>query len=92
MTIDKAKMQGLDLTGNYHLDVNKMLAEIERLQCELSHAKSSPLYSTRCDAERYRWLRDIHIGDDPESINLNSADKPGLSKAIDAAMLKADRS
>ena len=25
------------------------------------------------DAARYRWLKDFHIGDDPESINLDTA-------------------
>lgn len=41
------------------------------------------------DAERYRWLRDEHIGNCPESINLSHGRKPGLDEAIDAAMLAA---
>ena len=43
----------------------------------------------RADAERYRWVRDYHIGDDPLSINLAPAKKRGLDAAIDAA--KADK-
>lgn len=39
----------------------------------------------RVDAERYRWLRDHHIGDDAESINLLPAPNRGLDAAIDAA-------
>lgn len=43
----------------------------------------------REDAERYRWLRDEHIGDDPESINLDRAPgQRGLDAAIDAARKK----
>ncbi|QZA71300.1 hypothetical protein AH02_58 [Pseudomonas phage AH02] len=42
----------------------------------------------RKDAERYRWLRDYHIGDDPDSINLDKGLRSGLSSAIDAAMGK----
>jgi hypothetical protein len=38
------------------------------------------------DAARYRWLRDEHIGDDPESINLPVSKRPGLDAAIDAAL------
>jgi hypothetical protein len=39
------------------------------------------------DAARYRWLRDIHIGNDPESINLTPANRNGLNAAIDAAIV-----
>lgn len=43
----------------------------------------------REDAERYRWLRAVHIGDDPESINLDRAPgQRGLDAAIDAARKK----
>jgi sirohydrochlorin ferrochelatase len=43
----------------------------------------------RDDAERYRWLRAVHIGDDPESINLDRAPgQRGLDAAIDAARKK----
>ncbi|WP_454731449.1 MULTISPECIES: hypothetical protein [Cupriavidus] len=38
------------------------------------------------DAERYRWLRDVHIGDDPEAIELKPARHGGLDSAIDAAI------
>ena len=38
------------------------------------------------DAERYRYLRDHYIGDDPEAINLDAAKKPGLDAAVDAAI------
>lgn len=37
------------------------------------------------DAARYRYLRDEHIGDDPEMINLPRGKRPGLDAAIDAA-------
>lgn len=37
------------------------------------------------DAARYQWLRDVHVGDDPGSIGIESASKPGLDAAIDAA-------
>lgn len=39
----------------------------------------------REDVARYHWLRDEHIGDDPESINLTAARREGLDAAIDAA-------
>jgi len=42
----------------------------------------------RKNSDRYRWLRDMHIGNDPESINLDSSDKRGLDAAIDYAMSK----
>lgn len=42
--------------------------------------------AVRKDAERYRWLRDYWIGDDPASINMDSANRRGLNAAIDAAM------
>lgn len=35
------------------------------------------------DAARYRYLRDVHIGDCPESINLPPAGKRGLDAAVD---------
>jgi hypothetical protein len=38
------------------------------------------------DAARYRWLRDQHIGDDPEGINIEPGKRPGLDAAIDAAL------
>ena len=38
------------------------------------------------DGARYRYLRDEHIGDDPESINLPPARKSGLDAAVDAAI------
>lgn len=40
------------------------------------------------DAARYRWLRDHHIGDDAEAINLTSVVPLGLDAAIDAAKIK----
>lgn len=36
------------------------------------------------NAARYVWLRDVHIGNSPESINLNPAKNGGLDAAIDA--------
>ena len=41
------------------------------------------------DAKRYRWLRDVHIGDDPWRINLSPAAKDGLDAAIDSAIAQA---
>jgi hypothetical protein len=38
------------------------------------------------DAERYRWLRDHHVGDDPGVINLTSVIPLGMDSAIDAAI------
>lgn len=38
------------------------------------------------DGARYRYLRDEHIGDDPESINLPPGKKRGLDSAVDAAI------
>lgn len=65
--------------------VRELKADKGRLREDLILAKQAPLYSVRRDAWRYRWLRDHHIGDDPESINLECAGTPGLSAAIDAA-------
>lgn len=48
------------------------------------------LQAAQKDASRYHWLRDEHIGDDPESINLDRAKTRGLDAAIDAAM-ESDR-
>lgn len=53
------------------------------------HPAPSVLDDVVRDAERYRWLRDEHIGNCPESINLSHGRKPGLDEAIDAAMLAA---
>lgn len=74
------------------IERDQLKAENVRLREELILAKQAPLYSTRRDAGRYRWLRDHHVGDDPASINLDCASEPGLSAAIDAAMSKAERS
>ena len=61
-----------------------------------AHHSVEPLYAApqpqadARDAGRYRWLRDVHIGDDPESINLKSdAKRFGLDAAIDAAQAAA---
>ncbi|MCT9017129.1 hypothetical protein N6G05_26620 [Cupriavidus gilardii] len=40
----------------------------------------------RTIAERYRFLRDEHIGDDPDMINLARGKRRGLDAAIDAAI------
>lgn len=37
------------------------------------------------NGERYVYLRDEHIGNDPESINLPHGDSPGLDSAVDKA-------
>ncbi len=41
------------------------------------------------DAERYRWLRDHHVGDTPELIQLTSVVPLGMDAAIDTAMALA---
>ena len=41
------------------------------------------------DAARYRWLRDVHVGDEPHYVNLAHGPKEGLDSAIDAAIAKA---
>jgi chromosome segregation ATPase len=69
-------------------------AEGERDQCNseiTSLTKEADQLHHQCarlrkNSERYCWLRDMHIGNDPESINLDSAVKSGLDAAIDAAM------
>lgn len=86
------KMRALDQELNLERELiaerDQFRVEIEALQSDLEMARQAPLYSARMDAQRYRWLRDTHIGDDPESINLEPANKPGLNAAIDAAMSK----
>jgi len=42
------------------------------------------LRQTEKDASRYRWLRDYHIGNYPENINLDG--RGSLDDAIDEAM------
>ena len=42
------------------------------------------------DAERYRWLRDYWLGNEPEAVNMERArGQRGLDAAIDAAIAKA---
>jgi len=53
------------------IGTKEMLAEIAELRARIE--------SLAADAERYRWLRDTHLGDDPESINLNHAKKRVLA-------------
>jgi len=43
------------------------------------------------EAARYRYLRDEHIGDDPESINLTPGPKSGLDSAVDAAIATGEK-
>lgn len=38
------------------------------------------------NSDRYVYLRDVHIGDAPENINLAAGPLPGLGSAIDAAI------
>lgn len=67
---------------------DQLKADNESLQrqCQRQWALITTL---EVDAERYRWLRDFHIGDDPESINLDSAPRQkGLDAAIDRALAK----
>lgn len=65
-------------------------ADNDLLRAEINHLISSPLYSTRMNSKRYLWLRDSHIGDDPESINLECGPNKGINSAIDAAMSKGN--
>lgn len=62
--------------------------EYKHLLFKHGDALIARIESLAADAERYRWLRDTHLGDDPESINLNPAKKRGLDQAIDAAIAK----
>lgn len=74
----------IELSGEYHEDVNRLMAEVDSLTRE-AERQYTTIEAYRKNSERYEWLRDYHIGDDPESINLDSATKPGLDAAIDAA-------
>lgn len=76
----------LDLGVQYMNERDKAKTDNELLRAEINHLKSCPLYSTRMNSKRYLWLRDSHIGDDPESINLECGPNNGLNSAIDAAM------
>lgn len=71
---------------------DQLKAENEALREEIEHSKTNPLYSTRANSRRYVWLRDNHIGDNPEAINLECGPWPGLNSAIDAAMGKGEKS
>lgn len=69
---------------------NTKLAEIvgkhrDKLQTENARL-SAELAEARKNSERYKWLRDEHIGDDPESINMTPGRERGLDAAIDAAI------
>lgn len=51
-----------------------------------AQAKGGAAPAVDADGARYRYLRDEHIGDDPESINLPPGKKRGLDSAVDAAI------
>ena len=76
----------LDLGVQYMNERDQAKTDNELLRAEINHLKQCPLYSTRMNSKRYLWLRDSHIGDDPESINLECGPNNGLDSAIDAAM------
>ncbi|MBF5007635.1 hypothetical protein [Diaphorobacter caeni] len=65
-------------------DFGLMCAIFANEVAKMHIAQASP--ADALDAKRYRWLRDVQIGDDPESINLPPAKRRGLDAAIDAAM------
>lgn len=73
-------------------ELHEAKSENEALREEIEHSKTNPLYSTRANSRRYVWLRDNHIGDSPESINLDPGPRPGLNSSIDAAMGKGEQS
>ncbi|WP_411887405.1 hypothetical protein [Hydrocarboniphaga effusa] len=52
---------------------------------DLLREQQAEIERLRKDAERYWYLRDVHIGNDPESINLAPANEKGLDAAIDRA-------
>lgn len=80
----------LDLGVQYMNERDQAKTDNELLRAEINHLKPCPLYSTRMNSTRYLWLRDSHIGDDPESINLECGPNNGLNSAIDAAMSNKD--
>ena len=60
-------------------DAELVAKKMERLR----EAKPEAQHPDTQDAERYRWLRDEHIGDDPGAISLRSGKTRGLDAAID---------
>lgn len=63
--------------------ITKEQAIIQNQQQRI-HELEDALEATQKDAERYAWLRDYHIGDQPDFINLSGG--PGLDAAIDSAL------
>lgn len=56
----------------------------------VSESVTKPLEPDQLDAERYRWLRDEWLGNEPEAINMERArGQRGLDAAIDAAIVAA---
>lgn len=66
-------------------DRDRITAENESLRREADQLHHE-CARFRKNSDRYLWLRDIHIGDDPFSINLNRGSAPGLNSAVDSAM------
>lgn len=69
---------------------DQLKAENEALREDLALAKQAPLYSTRQDAKRYRWLRDedylhnwadVHVCDEQRRAEI-------VNRTIDAVMAK----
>lgn len=62
-------------------------AEYARTTSNAHEAACDERDALRKDAERYRWLRDVHVGNSASSLELISEDDD-LGRAIDAAMTK----
>ena len=74
------------LTINAGTPILALAERIRDLMAENADLRETPPAIQRANAERYCWLRDYHIGDDPDAINLKKAKRRGLDAAIDAAL------
>lgn len=97
--LERLALDAVNAEFSVNTDIESMCAERDQLKAEnealreeIEHSKTNPLYSTRANSRRYVWLRDNHIGDNPEAINLECGPWPGLNSAIDAAMGKGKQS
>ena len=78
-----------ELTGEVGSDGTTLLAFEKSRNFSAPGTPEAPAGRDVKDAARYRWLRDHHIGDDPEAINLQPAKRSGLNAAVDAAIRAA---
>lgn len=66
-------------------EARKFLERLKKQQWQEAQPQADAL-----DAERYRWLRDYWLGNEPEAINMECAKgQRGLDAAIDAATAAA---